>query len=54
MFKLELYITLCVRVFVCVCVDCICALLRVVIYVIVSMCVRMMIHELHGRFEVVS
>ena len=52
MFTLELRITffMCVRV--CVCVDYICVLLCVVIYVIV--CVCMMIHAPGGRFEVVS
>ena len=40
--------------FLCVCVDYICILLGVVVYVIVSMCLCMMIHAPHGRFEVVS
>ena len=40
----------CVRVYVCVCVDYISVLLCVVVYVIVSMCVCMMIHASRGRF----
>ena len=58
---LELHITcvcvcVCVSVcvYVCVCVYYIYVLLCVVVYVIVSMCVSMMIHALHCRFEVIS
>ena len=55
----ELHTTLCVcvdyiGVLLCVCVDYICVLLCVAVYVIVSMCVCIIIHALHGKFEVVS